>query len=387
VLATVLAYWMTPEGYGAFVMAYHALRLVAVSTSLGLGQAGIRYIPILLRKNALTEFRGIFRFGFLFNLIGPALLIGAVLKLTPWVTSHSAGYQVRVLIPLASILAINLFLSGVLRGLGHPLAANLSSGALREGLLALLVFLFYFEGGTVEETGALRALLLASVCMLFGQIVVLWKDRRLLFGPAEYAVGKWVRNALPFHWLSILRLLISTAEILLVGTFLGEAAAGAYHLAMTWAGWAMIPFTTAGAIYPRTLAVVGRHRVRKLMQIAMFRSTRFAVFQSPFVVGIAFLTMDHTAPNHGLALTLLIPLYVARTMAGGALLMVTCALSRGLIKPLIRASTIITFSSILLSYYLCIHSTVLVVAIVYMLSRSFSVLVYSRQIKAGIRTF
>jgi O-antigen/teichoic acid export membrane protein len=386
VLATLLAHWMSPDGFGAFIMSYHALRLVALISSLGLGQSGIHYLPVLLRKEAYAEFRGYFRLGLLANILGPAILMGVALKLTPWITSHPAGYQQSILLPLASVLGLNLFLGGMLRGLGHPLAANLSTGAFREGLLIGFVFLLYYESGVVADHGALRALLWASLVMLASQFVFLWKNRRRLLGDAEYSPGTWLKNALPVHWLALLRLLISTAEILMVGSFLGEAAAGAFHLAMTWAGWAMIPFTSAGAIYPRTLAVATPHRIRKLMQISLVRSTKLAVAQAPFILGLALLTMKDLSPLHLLALKLLLPLYVARTATGAAVLMVANAVVRGLLRPLARVSTILVFLAILLTLYLCFYSSVLGVAVGYMVARIFSLLVYHQLIGKFIRS-
>ncbi len=375
-MATLLAHWMTPKGFGAFVVSYHSVRLIALSTSLGLGQAGIRFLPRLYKEKAFPEFRGYFRFGLATNVWAPCLVTALILGLTPWVTSHPSGRQVGVLLPLASVLACNVFLGGILRGLGHPLIANLSTGALREGLLLVFVFVFYSEGGAVSDVGALRSLLWAASLMLVMQIVVFRRHREVLTGRAKYDTKKWVSASFPTYWLALLRLLISTAEILLVGAFIGEVEAGAYHLAMTWAAWAMIPFTSAGAIYPRTLVLASRHRAPMLIKISMHRSFMMSLSLAPVVVLAAFFTMADLSAVHKLALVLLIPLYLARLCGGSSLLLVSNAMSLGHSRALIRAASVLTLGAIALSYYLCLETGVVGVAAGYLATRILACLVY-----------
>ena len=375
-MATLLAHWMTPKGFGAFVVSYHSVRLIALITSFGLGQAGLHYLPRLYKQKSFSEFRGYFRFGLATNAWAPCLATAVILALTPWVTSHPSGRQIEILLPLASVLACNVFLGGILRGLGHPLVANLSTGALREGLLMVFVFGFYREGDAVSDVGALRSLLWASCIMLAMQVIVFRRHREVLTGRAEYYGRKWLQTSFPTYWLAILRLLISTAEILLVGALVGEVEAGSYHLAMTWAAWALIPFTAAGSIYPRTLVLASRHRAPRLIRISMHRSLKMSLTLSPVILLAAFLVMMDLSAVHKMALELLIPLYLARMAGGWAILLVSNAMAFGRSRALVRAATLITFISILISYFLCLHIGVFGVAVGYLVTRILACGVY-----------
>ena len=236
VAQVVLARLMGQFEYGVFAYCWVWFMVGGAVSTLGFGDAPLRFIPQLRERGEADHLRGFLRFAALVTIatsfVAAALLIAGMLAARPWI--GSAYVLPMVLMALSLPFAgMQSFLEGVGRTYGWTLPALLPIYILRHGLLLAFMLAAVALGFEPSAIDAFICLVLTlAVSLIYQAGTMLLRLRRVVpAGPSAYRPREWLRGAAPFAVLHGANYLSSFTDVLVLSFFVSPAELAIYFAA------------------------------------------------------------------------------------------------------------------------------------------------------------
>ena len=146
-LSVLLARWLAPDGYGAYLFTVTIAQFLAMPILAGLPTLVVREVAFAQAKGDAARRAGIIRWsaGFVLLTFVAVAACAAIVFILLDKSQDTASIQFLAL-PLVLALACLRLASAVVQGHEHPVAGSLGDGLIRPALLLSLVLIFAFSG-------------------------------------------------------------------------------------------------------------------------------------------------------------------------------------------------------------------------------------------------
>ena len=296
-IGALLARLLSPNAFGAYVLAASMVVVTSVAAELGLRQAAVPLIAKPLVLGDTSRARGAIGAVLRLSIIG-AVGAGAILAAGAgaWIAEHVFGSPLLASVSwLIAVWVVSLTIqnvvSGVFRGLHDIRLATVFEGLASGSLTAivLLVMLVTIEHATLEPVLALSVA--ASVTSLCLAGFLLWRRVRSL----EPATRLDLRGVLSFTWpIGVTGLAIfavtTWTDVWIIGAFLGQREVALYGAAVRLAALVAAPALVLHSVVPPLIAELHERGDRVQLQRALQIATAWLSLPSLalFVLFVAF---------------------------------------------------------------------------------------------------
>jgi O-antigen/teichoic acid export membrane protein len=253
----LLARWMGGPEFGLYVDVWTWVLLVGDLIHLGLASAAQRFIPAYTQAKTFDLLRG-FVIGsrwlvLAFAGVAGLVLAGGVRLAQIWLPGDEAFALYLACATLPAYALANM-LDGTARSYNWIGLALLPPYMLRPLLLLALMAAAHLCGVSANATVAMMAAVAASWVAAIVQVVLL--DRRLAgavpAGPRTYAVGVWLKTALPILMVWGFYTLLTYVDVLVLSQFRPNEEVALYYAASkTLALVAFVYFSVGAAVAHR----------------------------------------------------------------------------------------------------------------------------------------
>lgn len=236
VIAFLLARTIGAEGYGLYILAITTATVIAAAAGMGLDDAMVRYVAIMVRRGDAPGLWGTVRIG-----VGLSASVGVVLAVAMFVGARPIAeglFDEPALVPSLRLLAfavpflvLSNALLGCARGFGRmgyaTMAENVIQSTVRMVLLGLLSLV------EIDVIGAVAAFGLADVAAAVTLLVLLsrelpqppWRHQ-----PARHDFGAVLRFALPLWISGLISQFRRNIQALFLGAMASVASVGVYTI-------------------------------------------------------------------------------------------------------------------------------------------------------------
>ena len=236
-LQIVLARSLGAEEYGIYIYVLTWIASLQLVSNLGFSSAYIRFIPAYATDEDWSGLKGIVR-------AGPALVVPAAFSIAAITvaiallfeermgTTLSRGFLVgSALLPVVALLDL---LQGALLAMKRVILGQIPVKILRPLVLGALIAGFSWAlGRNVASSDALGINLAVSAVVL--ALAASWTrsslPRNVRTTAPRFAVREWLRVSLPLLFVAEMRVVMNSADIILVGMLIGTVEAGIYSVA------------------------------------------------------------------------------------------------------------------------------------------------------------
>lgn len=258
-MIVAFARFMTVEEYGRFAFGINLAIIVSVIGGFGFTTAILRYWPKYIVAGDIAGARGVVRLGYL------AVLCGSLIFLVPNIVIAIGSYYLYGTIHNAEFLAISClalvlgvgdYSTNLLRAQGSVVVSMLPRDVLWRLLsvvaAAAVIWLGYSISGPV-------AILLCAIVMLVlvaWQLIAIRNTVRKVSNTNE-SRNDWklvTSSLLPIWASSIIIAMIQQFDVVIVGTFLSSADAGAYFAAQKTAALLSLVLIVASLVAAPTMS-------------------------------------------------------------------------------------------------------------------------------------
>ena len=276
----LLARLLGASGYGAYAFAMSWVGLLGVPAALGFDRLAIREIARFKASAAWPSMRGILRRSSQITVITSIGLSISAWILAPYLASNLEPQMTdafRVGLIIVPLLAIARLRQAVLWGLGRTVWGQIPDAGIQPVAFLCLV-IAVFVSFQVEPTGALAVGLQAGAAALAcaAGLALARKalPREVLGAEPKFQTSAWIRSALPFVWILGMNVIVSYADIVLLGAIVGSAPAGVYRAASQLANLIAFPLTAVNLAFAPVIASLYAKRDLHTLQI---QATRAAI--------------------------------------------------------------------------------------------------------------
>lgn len=245
----LLARLLGASGYGAYAFAMSWVGLLGIPAALGFDRLVIREVARFRADENWQLLRGILRRSgqaTAIAAIGLALLAAIA---APYVASDLEPQMLEALqigLIIIPLLAAARLRQAVLWGLGRSVWGQMPD-ALIQPLAFLCLLIGMFVLFRAEPTGRMAVGLQAmAVGLACGAGIIMVRralPTEVLSARPEYQTSLWLRGALPFVWILGMNVIVSYADVVMLGSMLGAASAGVYRAASQLANLIALPLT------------------------------------------------------------------------------------------------------------------------------------------------
>ncbi len=290
----VLTRLMGVTEYGVYIYAFTWLNLLVLVCSLGLETSFLRFVPEYNAKGEWGLLRGLLASSQRYVLTASAG-VAAVGVLVVWALrprlsgSEATTFWITLLlIPVVSLTALR---ASTLRSYKHIVRAGLPAQVVRPLLIAAAAGTFYLLGGRglTAPTAMLLALTAAVIAFLLAtawQASILPSEVRGT--PARRQGELWLRVSLPLLFMAGMHLVLSQADILMLGAIENTAEAGIYAVASRVARFVSLGLVAANAIVAPMISELFNTGRREALQHVLALAAR-GIFAFTIVVGGIFI--------------------------------------------------------------------------------------------------
>lgn len=246
----LFARWMQTEVYGAFAYALNWTELLAVVAAAGLGTTVLRFVPEYTIQQRWADLRGLtvashllpFAIGSVVVAVGAGVL-----------TMSSLPYRWTILAGVAASvpLAIVNVQSSLFRGLKRMTLAYLGRQVLWPLLSIPAVYgalMFFGETSSLASVAAVCVVLWVVVGAYSGLILFQYPEPVRAASASYKALDTWAKVSLPLLLVAGFHVLLSRADVIMIGSILGAREAGLYNVAARTAGLISFILTAFNAI-------------------------------------------------------------------------------------------------------------------------------------------
>jgi O-antigen/teichoic acid export membrane protein len=252
---TLLSRTLGMEQFGVFTYWTSWSAFVLVFCKFELDYAAVRFVSAYAGDGALQSVRQFLRFALRrVALLSAGVILGAVgllhvLGVLGWTASSSAGSVALAILPLNALL---LLVTASLQGSGQVMLATVPVQILRPvGFLIILLTAmrtdFHLTAARAFAANGF-AILVALVCA--SMLLTRWLKQQPVGHLSSSATpGAWWHAGVGITRVTLLQTILSSAsDVIIVGSLLSHAAAGAYGVAMQLASFASLPAVGAATV-------------------------------------------------------------------------------------------------------------------------------------------
>jgi len=286
-----LARLLGAAGYGVYAYVWSMITFLSIPAAFGLPQLLVRNIASYQTKEEWSFLKGLLHFADRTVLV-TSLILATFLGLGIWLFSDRIGTQTRDTFLIALLLLMFMSLLQIrqmsLQGLGRIVQGQMLMSFVRPILFILIASAYFFSTGRITPPSAMGIQVVASsTAFLIGTFLL----KKYLPKPIDeisptFAIGPWVRSAMPLLGIGILGVINTQADILLLGTIKGAEAVGIYKVALQNALLITFPLVAIKAVSGPTISSLHTKGNRELLQRVITYATRMAWLGSlPIALG------------------------------------------------------------------------------------------------------
>jgi O-antigen/teichoic acid export membrane protein len=233
--AIMLARILSLGEFGAYGFAQSVAHVTMVIATMGLPLAASRLVPEFAAKGETARLRGFVVVGLVIVTVAPllaALLVAVAATALPDGTLRAVLHSV-VLVPAVLTVSWQRFVLDVLRASGRPVLAAFLDGPGQRGLWCLSTLALWADGvsldaATVVLTYAASAL---AVTLFAGVMIIRTIGRNRVARSDRADVRAWTRLGRHMMATPVFYLVLSEADIVLLGLIASPEAVGLYNVA------------------------------------------------------------------------------------------------------------------------------------------------------------
>ncbi len=290
--SVLLARILAPEGFGIYTFALSIVTLLAIPVQLGLPTLVLREVAKYSHSERWNLIRGILRRSeqtVLLLSLGIGLLTVVVIW---WLAGRGCTTQLATIacaLPLLLLISLSRLRDAALQGLRKVVQGQLADSLLRP--LFLIVFLAL---GIVSLNGRLSPQLVmafycaaACLALLISSMMLrrsLPSDFRSV--PAGYDLPAWTRSVLFLSLLDGLSVIISQADIFMLGLLSTKVEVGLYRVAFSGAALIIFTQTSISVVMSPYIARLYSAGDRVRLQRLVTKCTRLALLTALPVAGL-----------------------------------------------------------------------------------------------------
>ena len=291
VMVVAFAHMLGPEEYGRFAAGLNSAIILAAFSGLGFSTGIMRYYPQYRVQGNIAAAKGVARLGYLIVIVGGIVAIVVSVLAWPLISkifgNDSASFVVTIA-ALSLMTGLGDYSTNLLRAQGNVVVSMLPRDVLWRVLAPLLAFdvLLYQHGLTATQA------LLASVFVLFGlniwQALVSTRLSAALGSAKPLVALVQLRESLWPLWLAlIINAMIAQFDVVMVGSLLSKADAGAYFAAQKTAQLLSLVLIAGGMTTAPSMAALYHSGKRDELQ-ALCRRMAMAI-AAVTIIGFVFL--------------------------------------------------------------------------------------------------
>ncbi|RBI68997.1 hypothetical protein DQW77_16100 [Roseovarius sp. TE539] len=257
-LSVLLARWLAPEAYGAYLFTLTIAQFLAMPILAGLPTLVVREVATTRSSGDAEGLAGILRWSAGFILATFLVVTGlAAAFLLLW-EGGEGTMSIHVLaLPLVLALAFLRMGSALVQGYEHPFFGNLGDGLIRPALLLGLVSLAAVSGILSPEAALWLHVSSATATagLVFGYWLLVCRERvAVQRSRPRYETRKWLSSLVPLALITAASLLNSRLDILMVGLLTAAEDVAHYGIAMQIVGIVMLGRTIVNSIVAPKIA-------------------------------------------------------------------------------------------------------------------------------------
>jgi len=290
-ISVLLARLLGAIGYGIYAYVWSMVMFLSVPATFGLPQLLVRNIASYQTKEEWGLLKGLLYFADRTVLV-TSLVLATFLGLGIWFFSDRIGTHTRdtflIALPLLMFMSLLQIRQMSLQGLSRIVQGQMLMSFVRPTLFILIASTYFFSTGRITPPSAMGIQVAAfSTAFLIGTFLL----KKYLPKPVEgifpvFAIGPWVRSAMPLLGIGILGVINTQADILLLGAIKGAEAVGIYKVALQNALLITFPLVAIKAVSGPTISSLHAKGDRELLQRIITYATRMAWLGSlPIALG------------------------------------------------------------------------------------------------------
>lgn len=231
--AVMVARILGAEGYGTVAVALSIANLGATFSVLGLGGYAVREVARLRACRDWPALRGF--------ILWAALVAGAI-SIVLGAIIGSVAYSGSFFLPtysdeivfggvLVFLVALLILFKGVAQGLNHVAIAQIPIDIARPTILIVVLATAALGVFRLTTTGLMAVYATICAVVLFAGVLFLRKSSEFLgkSKPNTYRSAQWCRDTLPFFGITMLGIVGTEANTVLLGSLAGPKEAGLYQ--------------------------------------------------------------------------------------------------------------------------------------------------------------
>lgn len=272
-MIVAFAHYMTPDEYGRFAYGMNLAIITSVAGGFGFTTGILRFWPKYLVAGDDAGARGVVRLGYLSVLTtGGLFLLGAILfsSVDYFKTGHVNNAEWLAIAFLSFFLGICDYSTNLLRAQGSVVESMLPRDVLWRLFAILIGGLFFWQSYKISGPAAL--FIAAGILIVLAGWQVLAVHRRMnasLLSNASKSVWRSIAPSMAPIWAtSIIIAMIQQFDVVIIGSFMSSADAGAYFAAQKTAALLSLVLIVAGLVTAPTMsALYHSHKLAELQRL------------------------------------------------------------------------------------------------------------------------
>jgi O-antigen/teichoic acid export membrane protein len=236
VTQVLMARLMGVSEYGLFATAWVWIAILGHAALFGLSQTTCRFVPAYITRGEYGLARGFLARGWLFVAIGSVLIasiwVSCVWVLRGWLEGAAVPVMMLAAV-VVPIFALQDYAESVARAFNRPILAIAPPYVVRQSFVAGGMILAVWIGFKADASLAIAVTLVATLCVLAIQVVLLRRVVKLALpiGERVYRMRAWAIASIPVAFVDLATLLIGYADVLLLSLFAPPEAVAIYFAA------------------------------------------------------------------------------------------------------------------------------------------------------------
>jgi O-antigen/teichoic acid export membrane protein len=259
-MVVAFARFLTTEEYGRFAFGMNLAIIVAAIGSFGFSTGIMRYWPKYTVSKDFDGARGVVRLGYQACMVGGFVMlciamIGSVLAFV--FQSKNQFTEFAAIGFLGWLIGIGDYSSNLLRAQGNTIVSMLPRDVLWRIFSVAIAGLIIWLGFTISGPTALMVCAVVLFALTVWQVTTVQKNMSVIAGQTSRNDWKKLRQSfVPFWASSVIFAMIQQFDVVIIGSLLGNAEAGAYFAAQKTALLLSLVLIAAGLATAPTMAAL-----------------------------------------------------------------------------------------------------------------------------------
>ena len=283
----LLARLMGPSDYGAYAAAFAGAMIISALTQVGIPRQAIHKLATYRAsgfKRKVSQYLS-------YCGMAPAT-VGLLLLLCVHAFGPTESLRTLLLTFWVGIsFAYLAVFAGVLRGMGHPLLAQVFEAAVRPGLSILLVMGVYTVSVDKLSPSMVLAIVASAASVAVAALIYSINSRGYrIFGSklSAQSFWGWLRGAGPFLTITLLTIASDHLSVLAVSVIEGSSATGFYKVGALAGGMiALVPQTLVNMSLASMAGLYSSGALKSLQCLIMRLSSVAVMLTLPLIIVIA----------------------------------------------------------------------------------------------------